>query len=381
MAQSKHGTGTITKASNGKWRWQGYYVDNEGKTHRPSKTFNTEAEALKFQAEQITQAEVKKAIRSKDLTVIEVFEMWKGEVRAGTVKISETTRKNTIQNINKHIIQLIGNDKIKTLSTHKIQRYFSKLKTQGTSIKTIYNIYTDLKQLINYAIKKHIIYENPIADLEVEKPKTNKKVVNVMTFKEYELLMNCEANKKSYYYNAIMFLAETGLRVEELAIKKKDYHITDNGLAFIVIDKSIVRALKDDDETSEIILSDNVKNKNSERKVPLNLFAQNAIENQLQYCREHNIHSPFIFCTRAGTMLEQRNLLRALHMMCKNVGIEKRGLHSLRKMYINHCLKNGITPFDLAKITGHSMQTMFKYYHDLDEDLLQSVASASESRN
>ena len=381
MAQTKHGTGTITQSANGKWRWQGYYVDNEGKAHRPSKTFNTEAEALRFQAEQITHSEIKKAIRTKDLTLNEVFEMWKKEVKQGTVKISETTRKNTIQNLNKHIIPLLGNNKIKTLNTNKIQQYFNKLKAQGLSVKTIYNIYTDLKQLINFAIKKHIIYDNPIADLEVDKPKTNKKVVNVMTFKEYEMLMGCEDNKKSYYYNAIMFLAETGLRVEELAIKKSDYHITDNGLAFIVIDKSIVRALKEDDKTTEIRLSDNVKNENSERRVPLNLFAQSAIENQLQYCKEHNIKSPFIFCSQVGTMIEQRNLLRALHMMCKNAGIEKRGLHSLRKMYINHTLKNGITPFNLAKITGHSMQTMFKYYHDLDEDLLQSIANASESRD
>lgn len=80
-------------------------------------------------------------------------------------------------------------------------------------------------------------------------------------------------------------------------------------------------------------------------------------------------------------MLEQRNLLRALHSFCKNAGIEKRGLHSLRKLYINHTLQQGIAPFDLAKITGHSMQTMFKYYHDLDEELLQNIANASESRD
>ena len=95
---------------------------------------------------------------------------------------------------------------------------------------------------------------------------------------------------------------------------------------------------------------------------------------------EHRIRSPFIFCTTTGTMLDQRNLLRALHMMCENAGIQKRGLHSLRKLYINHTLRQGITPFDLAKVTGHTMQTMFKYYHDLDEELLSKIANASETR-
>lgn len=381
MAQTRHGTGTITKAKNGKWRWQGYYVDSEGKTHRPSKTFNTEAEALKFQAEQIEHTEIKKAMRTKEATVKEVFEAWKEEVKQGKIKISQTTRKNTINNINKHIIPTAGNEQIRAINTKRIERYFNKLKEQGTSTKTIYNIYTDLKKLITFATDKGIIFTNPIEELKIEKPKASKKVVNVMTFKEYEKIVNCEQNKKSYYYNAIVFLAETGLRAEELAILKEDYKKKDNGLAYIVIDKSIVRALKNDDKGTELRLTDTVKNANSERKVPLNLFAQNAIENQLHYCKENNIHSAFIFCTKSGAMLEQRNLLRALHSFCKNAGIEKRGLHSLRKLYINHTLQQGIAPFDLAKITGHSMQTMFKYYHDLDEELLQSIANASESRD
>lgn len=301
--------------------------------------------------------------------------------QTGKIKISQTTRKNTINNINKHIITTIGNEQIRAINTQRIERYFNKLKEQGTSAKTIYNIYTDLKKLITFATDKKIIFTNPIEELKVEKPKVSKKVVNVMTFKEYEKIVNCEQNKKSYYYNAIIFLAETGLRAEELAILKEDYKKKDNGLAYIVIDKSIVRALKNDDKGTELRLTDNVKNANSERKVPLNLFAQNAIENQLNYCKEHEIHSAFIFCTKTGAMLEQRNLLRALHSFCKNAGIEKRGLHSLRKLYINHTLQQGIAPFDLAKITGHSMQTMFKYYHDLDEELLQSIANASESRD
>ena len=201
-----------------------------------------------------------------------------------------------------------------------------------------------------------------------------------MTFAEYEAIVSNPENKKSYYLPAIMFLAETGLRVEELAIKKTDYHLTESGTAYIVINKSIVRALTDDDKSTELRLMDNVKNDASVRKVPLNAFAQNAVENQLAYCKENEIRSPLIFCTTTGAMLDQRNLLRALHMMCENAGIPKRGLHSLRKLFINHTLRQGITPFDLAKVTGHSVQTMFKYYHDLDDELLTQIANASENR-
>lgn len=380
MAQVKYGTGTIFQTKDGRWKWQGYFVDDTGKKHRPTKTFNTEAEALKFQAEQVAKTEVKKAMKSKDLTLAECFDLWKEAVKEGSVKISETTRKNTIQNFNKHLLPLLGHQQLNKLNVTTLKRYFTKLRKDGSSVKTVYNIYTDLKQVVKYAMKQGIIYEDPLSGFDIEKPKASGQVVNVMTFAEYEAIVSNPENKKSYYLPAIMFLAETGLRVEELAIKKTDYHLTESGTAYIVINKSIVRALTDDDKSTELRLMDNVKNDASVRKVPLNAFAQNAVENQLAYCKENEIRSPFIFCTTTGAMLDQRNLLRALHMMCENAGIPKRGLHSLRKLFINHTLRQGITPFDLAKVTGHSVQTMFKYYHDLDDELLTQIANASENR-
>ena len=380
MAQVKYGTGTIFQTKDGRWKWQGYFVDDTGKKHRPTKTFNTEAEALKFQAEQVAKVEVKKAMKSRDITFAECFDLWKEAVKEGSVKISETTRKNTIQNFNKHLLPLLGHQQLNKLNVTTLKRYFTKLRKDGSSVKTVYNIYTDLKQVVKYAMKQGIIYEDPLSGFDIEKPKASGQVVNVMTFAEYEAIVSNPENKKSYYLPAIMFLAETGLRVEELAIKKTDYHLTESGTAYIVINKSIVRALTDDDKSTELRLMDNVKNDASVRKVPLNAFAQNAVENQLAYCKENEIRSPFIFCTTTGAMLDQRNLLRALHMMCENAGIPKRGLHSLRKLFINHTLRQGITPFDLAKVTGHSVQTMFKYYHDLDDELLTQIANASENR-
>lgn len=53
--QSKYGTGTIIK-KRGKWMWVGYYKDKQtGKIYRPTKTFDTEQEALQFQSNQRIQ--------------------------------------------------------------------------------------------------------------------------------------------------------------------------------------------------------------------------------------------------------------------------------------------------------------------------------------
>ena len=138
--------------------------------------------------------------------------------------------------------------------------------------------------------------------------------------------------------------------------------------------------MNDDLKTSKLNVIEQMKTDDSNRIIYLNGFAMQAIERQLEYKKQHKIKSDFIFTTSTGTLLEQRNILRAFHSFCENANIEKRGLHSLRKCFINRALQNGIQPFDLAKFTGHSMQTMFKYYHDLNKIAGLKIIEATENR-
>ena len=86
----------------------------------------------------------------------ECFDPWKEAVKEGSVKISETTRKNTIQNFNKHLLPLLGHQQLNKLNVTTLKRYFTKLRKDGSSVKTVYNIYTDLKQVVKYAMKQGI---------------------------------------------------------------------------------------------------------------------------------------------------------------------------------------------------------------------------------
>ena len=53
--QSKYGAGTVIK-KRGKWMWVGYQKDRDtGKICRPTRTFDTEQEALQFQLTQKTK--------------------------------------------------------------------------------------------------------------------------------------------------------------------------------------------------------------------------------------------------------------------------------------------------------------------------------------
>jgi len=375
--QAKRGTGTITE-KNSKWIWTGYYKDAAGRIKRPQKTFNSEAEALEFQAKQINRATIKAEMKSRDITLQEVFELWKQET-----DVSETTKRNSIYNFNTHILPVLGKYKVKTLPEKTVDRFLKRLtEEQGKSTKTAYNIYTDLKMLINYALDNYIIYENPLAELKPPKIKKHTTAENVMPVDDYiKILMNPK-NQESFYYNAIMFLGETGLRASELAIEEnqiKEIKVGEEKTAYIELDKTIKRILNDDFKTSSLSISSNMKNEGSERRIYLNAYAWSAVKNQIAWKKRNNIKSKMIFTTSKGTTLEQRNLLRALHTFCKNAEIKRYGLHSLRKCFINRAIQKGIPAFDLAKFMGHSMQTMFNYYHDLSHQGGLNIINATES--
>lgn len=375
--QAKYGTGTITQ-KNGKWVWVGYYRDESGKIKRPTKTFNTEKEALLYQAEQISKTTIKKEMRTQDVTLETVFKLWLKET-----KVAETTKRNIVHNFNAHILPQIGDNKMKKLSCVSFSNYLKQLVEDGKSEKTAYNIYTDLKTVINYAMSEGIIYENPLVDFDVPKQPKRNKIVNNLTQEEYDKIMLNEENQKSFYYNCILFLGETGLRVSELAIKEDDIELVkveEDTVPLVYLDKTIKRTLQADNKTTKLQIIDQMKTEESNRVIYLNGFAMAAVERQLEWKRANNIKSPFIFTTSKGTLLEQRNILRALHNFCANAEIEKRGLHSLRKCFINRALQNNIAPFDLAKFTGHSIQTMFKYYHALNAKTGLKIIEATEMR-
>ena len=376
MAQAKYGTGTITNKG-GKWIWTGYYKDKNGKIKRPQKTFKTEKEALLYQAEQISKTTIKKELQSKDITLDTVFKLWLKDT-----EVKETTKRSIKSNYYAHFNKQMGNQKIKNISIIKLEEILNDLRNKGKSKKTIYNIYTDFKTIINYALAEGIIYENPLSDFKAPKQPKQKTAQNVLSLEDYISIIENEDNKKEYYYDAIVFLGETGIRVSELAFKKEDIKTTKidgQTIKYIVLEKTLKRILSNNGKTILKVI-DEMKTTDSERTIYLNDYAIESIKRQLEKKKTQKLKSSYVFTSSKGSLIDQRNLLKAFHRMCEKARVEKHGLHSLRKCFINRALKNGIAPMDLAKFTGHSIQTMFKYYHELDDKRGLDIINATTKR-
>jgi integrase/recombinase XerD len=79
--------------------------------------------------------------------------------------------------------------------------------------------------------------------------------------------------------------------------------------------------------------------------------------------------SGFIFQTRKGGPIIQRNVLRMLHGILKRVGRSKLGFHAFRRFRVTHLRKNRV-PEDLIKLwLGHAPQSVTDEYSKLKNDV------------
>jgi integrase len=82
-----------------------------------------------------------------------------------------------------------------------------------------------------------------------------------------------------------------------------------------------------------------------------------------------NRTSGFIFRTRKGGPLLQRNVLRVLHSTLARMKKPKLGFHAFRRFRVTHLRKNRVVD-DLIKIwIGHAPQTVTNGYAKLKEDI------------
>jgi len=77
----------------------------------------------------------------------------------------------------------------------------------------------------------------------------------------------------------------------------------------------------------------------------------------------------FIFRTRNGGPIRQRNVLRMLHSILTGMGKPKLGFHAFRRFRVTHLRKN-MVPEDLIKFwIGHAPQTVTDEYSKLKHDV------------
>jgi integrase/recombinase XerD len=109
---------------------------------------------------------------------------------------------------------------------------------------------------------------------------------------------------------------------------------------------------------------------NKQRRIPISRELRKIL---WRYLQVHD--SSLLFCTRDGTKLGRRDMLRDLKQLCRKLGFAppERTIHALRHTFALNYIRRGGSQFHLMKILGHTSMEMTRKYVSLQTEDLQAV--------
>lgn len=378
------GSGGTVRQKGDKWIWVGYFKDENGKEHRPSKSFKTRKEAETYKKLQEKNDKHIKNLKAKtDYTVEEFYKIWQKETKWDTEEYYHiNTTTNWRYQFTKNILPYIGKEKLQNINYSKLQDFFAL----GTlSDKTYKNIIADIKSMLSYAKYKDddlVIVDNLYKVKILAKKKPKVKVYNLMSEAEYEAIKNQLKKTNSHYANLIVLLHETGLRIDEaLALKPENINFNTRSICVVSSIKrmNVSDEIKNNKRTNtKLVESYFLKSSSAYREVPMLGYAYRALVEQIKMLEEKQIKSQYLFPTKTGNPADKRNVLRAFHEAIRQCNekrpeteqIPLRGLHSLRKLFCK--LMRDVANWDweiMAIYLGHSDSAVTRrYYYSLTEE-------------
>ena len=339
-----------------------------------------------------TEAEVNKKFRNlkkedpevvarsiKCMTVEEYVTNWLITYKKVELKPkSFDTLESTIQH---QIVPYFKGIQFFSVTHEDIQKFINQLNDDGRSYSIIRKAYLALNGVYKYAMMKDQLLKNPCVGVKLPK-KAEKNVKSIQVLSKEQIKLYCEhatqryGNGKCVYrlgYGLVLILF-TGLRLGEAAgLMWEDVDFEKKTL-------KVQRALeyvKNRDwvegDNKYILVEGSTKSRSSERTIPLNQTAFNA----LYELQKLNGTFPYIFSHDSGKPMNPRNLNRVHNCILQRAGIEHIGIHALRHTFASQLFANKVDIKVISKLLGHSdvSVTYNIYIHLMQEELPDAPTS------
>lgn len=239
------------------------------------------------------------------------------------------------------------------VTTEDIRGFLAKMGKDSYTLKSISRKLNSTKTFFRFLKVKEYITDDP-ATL-VEHPKFETKPPRILTPTEYRALR--DAARGDVRTAAIIeVLLQTGIRIGELAnLKTDDVFSSQDGLPSVA-------STKDGKEGHLYIRP---QENRTERTVPLNRSAENALKKYLEIRPKSPNRDLFI--TKTGRGLLIRNIRTSIDRYYKKAGIAHAKVNDLRHTWVAHHLTSGASLVLISKIAGHKRLTTTERYLPLLE--------------
>ena len=265
-------------------------------------------------------------------------------------KLSKNTLMSYQRDIEQYISYLkdINKMQIDKVDKQTIITYLLFLKNNGKATSTISRSLASLRCFYRYLNVNQMITKDPTIGLE--SPKVDKKIPQILTTQEVELLLDQPKliGLKGYRDKAMLeILYTTGMRVSEL----------------------ISLNIEDADLENKNI---SVKNNNKTRNIPIRKNAFEPLKAYIENSREYMIkdkEEQSLFVNTSGKRLTRQGFWKIIKKYKNKASISKDITpHTLRHSFAAHLLQKGADLKDIQEILGHSDISSTQVYTKLIQE-------------
>lgn len=281
------------------------------------------------------------------------------------LKDDKKLSENTLQSYRRDIEQYekyVSENKINYLKVTEetITDYMEYLREENKKESTISRSLASIRSFYQYLIRTKKIKKDPTS--KIESPKINKRVPNILTSKEVELLLDQpkDVDLKGTRDKAMLeFAYATGMRVTEMISLNIDDVKLDEG--YVVC-----------------------KGRNKSRNIPLGSMSLKALKEYMEDSRPYLIRDeeePALFVNISGTRLTRQGFWKIVKYYKEQAHIEKDITpHVLRHSFATHLLQNGAELKAIQTMLGHSDISSTQVYVQFQDPELRDIYKKSHPR-
>ena len=268
------------------------------------------------------------------------------------LKDDKKLSENTLQSYRRDIEQYekyVSENKINYLKVTEetITDYMEYLREENKKESTISRSLASIRSFYQYLIRTKKIKKDPTS--KIESPKINKRVPNILTSKEVELLLDQpkDVDLKGTRDKAMLeFAYATGMRVTEMISLNIDDVKLDEG--YVVC-----------------------KGRNKSRNIPLGSMSLKALKEYMEDSRPYLIRDeeePALFVNISGTRLTRQGFWKIVKYYKEQAHIEKDITpHVLRHSFATHLLQNCAELKAIQTMLGHSDISSTQVYRQFQD--------------
>ena len=366
-----YGDGSVFKRADGKWVAK--YSPRKGV--KPKYLYGkTEAEVKRKLRAYKQSPEIIAQVAPSKLSLEEYMWNWLRVFKRPTIKASTYDRNESV--IRGTIAPAIGDMHFGSITSLDLQNFINQLMEEGKSYWVIKKAYDTLNDCLDHAVKNGDLTDNPMltvgapskANFEQEDTRALTKEEEKSLLKELERRFVSSGREAYNYRYAYILLLNTGMRLGEVvALDWSDVNFETKTLT--ISKNAVMVRLRDNEGKStgrqEQVIQPTPKTKSSNRAIPLNAKAVDA----LQHLKEYAGDSPFVINTSNHTRPLCGALLKQINLAYKKCGIHDAGIHTLRHTFATRLFERGAQVKDVSVILGHSSIgiTANTYIHVIEE--------------